>query len=157
MKQMNHLQSETKRCTSTAGKLPLDSKSMEYLTNPLALKISAETGAAEIARIFNTAFDPQIPAILGHSDGCEPSVESRNGNVCVDCAGKPHTIHYSGNCTSPGNTIPRDFFPANPCVQMWAKGDANVDGNDFLTLSRFVHALFIATNSFRHHHSSRIQ
>ena len=66
--------------------------------------------------------------------------------------GKPHTIHYSGNCTSPGNSIPRDFFPADPCVQsnftsnpeiydrtffskiecavipVWAKGDADIDG-----------------------------
>jgi hypothetical protein len=58
-----------------AGKMPLDDKSMQYMANPLALKIHAETG-------------------------------------------KPHTIDYHGNCTSPHNTIPRDFFPAQPCVQV---------------------------------------
>lgn len=68
-----------------AGKMPLDEKSMQYLANPLALTIHAESG-------------------------------------------KPHTIDYQGNCTESHGSIPRDGpFPTNPCVMLWAKGDANVD------------------------------
>ena len=63
-----------------AGKMPLDDKSLQYLTNPLALKIHADTK-------------------------------------------EPHGVEYQGNCTSPGNTIPRDYFPAHPCVQIWAKAN----------------------------------
>ena len=47
-----------------AGKLPLDEKSLQFLANPLALQISAETG-------------------------------------------KPHTVHYQGNCTLAHGSIPR--------------------------------------------------
>jgi len=39
-------------------------------------------------------------------------------------SGKPHTIHYQGNCSLSHGSIPRDFFPKQPCVQLWAKGDA---------------------------------
>jgi hypothetical protein len=48
--------------------------------------------------------------------------------------GKTHAIHYQGNCTLVHGSIPRDFFPANPCVQLWTKGNAQ-EGNKKMELA----------------------
>ena len=56
-----------------------------------------------------------------------------------------HSIHYTGNCTLAHGSIPRDFFPAQPCVQLWARGgpDATTVGGSS-SASSFASVMVLA-------------